>query len=82
MEEDVNVILELACLVSNNKKEVCGFWIILFLSKEVWRKKTNNMLSLMLNPRFMSLCLIFSLIGLEQSKAIVEEHKSLYILCS
>jgi hypothetical protein len=44
------------------------------------RKETNNMLSLMLNSWFMSLCLIFSLIVLEQSKAIVEEYdyKSLY----
>jgi hypothetical protein len=39
MEEDANVILELTCLVFNNKKEVCEFWIILFLSKEVWKKK-------------------------------------------
>jgi hypothetical protein len=43
-------------------------------------KKAHNMLSLMLDPRFKSLCLVFSFIGREQGVAIVEEYdsKSLY----
>jgi hypothetical protein len=32
MEEDANVVLELACLVSNIKRKLLGFWIILFPS--------------------------------------------------
>ncbi len=44
------------------------------------KKKTHNMFSLMLDPRFKSLCFVFSFIEREQGVAIVEEYdrKSLY----
>jgi hypothetical protein len=38
------------------------------------KKKTHNMLSLILYPRFKSFCLTSSFIGCEQRVTIVEEH--------
>jgi hypothetical protein len=53
-----------------------------FLSflKKFEEKKAHHMLSLMLDPRFKSLCLVSSFIGREQGVAIVEkcDSKSLY----
>jgi hypothetical protein len=48
MEEDVNVVLELSCLVSSIKTKLLGIWIIFFLLKKYEKK----MFSLMLDPRF------------------------------
>jgi len=36
--------------------------------------KAHNMFSLMLDPRLKTFCLVSSLIGHEQGKAIVEEY--------
>jgi hypothetical protein len=74
MEKNRKVFYKLSCLASNIKKEV--FKVLdSFLSflKIYEERKAFNMLSLMLDPRFKTLCLVFSLIGHEQSKAIVEE---------
>jgi hypothetical protein len=38
------------------------------------KKKSHNMFSLMLDPRFKTFCLVSSLIVHEQGKAIVEEY--------
>ncbi len=67
MEEDSNVALELICLAPNIKKEVCGV-LDSFLSflKKFDKRKTHNMLALMLDPRFNSLCLMFSFIDRDQ----------------
>jgi len=55
-----------------------------FLSflKKYENNKAHNMISLMLDPRFKSLCIISSFVGKEQSVALVEEYdrKSLYIM--
>jgi hypothetical protein len=45
-----------------------------FIFKKYEKNKTNNMLSLMLDPRFKSLSLVSSLIGKEQVASIVEEY--------
>jgi hypothetical protein len=81
MEEDGNVVYELSCLTFNIKKEVIKVLdsIISFL-KKYEERKSHDMLSLMLYPRFKTLHLVSSLIGHEQSKAIVEKYnkKSLF----
>ncbi len=48
--------------------------------KQYEEKNIHNMLSLNFNPRFKNLYLMSSFIGLEQCKAIVQEHdrKTLY----
>jgi hypothetical protein len=74
MEEDTNVVFELSCLVSNMKKEIVGFWILLFRSLKNMKKKSHNIFSLMLDPRFKTFCLVSSLIVHEQGKAIVEKY--------
>jgi hypothetical protein len=75
MEEDANVVFELLCLASNIKKEVV---VVLdsFVSffKKYQEKKSHDMFSLMLDPRFKTLPLVFSRFGREQGKAIVEEY--------
>jgi hypothetical protein len=64
MEEDFHVALELICLASNIRKEVCGI-LDNFLSflKKIGERKTHNMLTLVLNPRFKNLCLTSLFIG-------------------
>jgi hypothetical protein len=80
MEENGNVVYELSCLDSNIKKEVIQV-LDSFLSffKKDEEKKAHNMFSLMLDPRFKTLCLVSSFIGLEQSKAIVEAYDKNYL---
>jgi hypothetical protein len=83
MEEDGNVVYELSCLASNIKKEIIQV-LDSFLSflKKYEERKAYSMFFLMLDPRFKTLCLVSSLIGHEQSKAIVEEYgnKSLFLM--
>jgi hypothetical protein len=53
MEKFFSVALELICLASNIRKDVCGV-LNSFLSflKKFDERKSYNMLALMLNPRF------------------------------
>ncbi len=53
MEEDFGMAFELICLVSNIRKKFCGV-LDIFLSflKKIDERKTHNMSTLMLNPRF------------------------------
>jgi hypothetical protein len=64
MEKDFGVALELICLASNIRKEVCGV-LDNFLSflKKISERKTHNMLALMLDPRFKNFHLMSSFIG-------------------
>ncbi len=75
IKEDENVVYELSCLVSNIKKKVIGVLdFFSFLLKRIWRKKSYNMLSLMLNLKFKTFHLVSSRIGREQSKINVEKY--------
>jgi hypothetical protein len=78
MEEDFGVALELICLVSNIRKEDCEV-VDRFLSflKKFDERKAHNMLALMLDPRFKSLCLMYSFIGHDQGIAIVEQYDTM-----
>jgi hypothetical protein len=72
MEEDGNVVNELSCLASNIKKKLFMFSnFFLSFSKKYEEKKVHNMLSLMLDPRFKTFCLMSSFIDREQGSAIV-----------
>jgi hypothetical protein len=64
--EDGHVVYELSCLASNIKKEVVQV-LDSFLSflKKYEERKTHNILSLMLDPRFKTLHLVSSFIGCE-----------------
>ncbi len=77
MEEESIVVDELASFASNIRMEVC---VVLksFLSflRKLEEKKTPNMFSLTLHPRFKSFHLVSSFIGREEGVAIVEEYDS------
>jgi hypothetical protein len=65
MDDDGKVILELFLLAFNIKKKVArifdSFLITFLKSYEV--KKAHNMLSLILDPRLKSFCLVSSYVG-------------------
>jgi hypothetical protein len=83
MEDDSIIFDELFLLAPNIKREVINV-LDFFLSflKKYENKKAHNMISLMLHPRFKSLCIMSSFVGREQGVALVEEYdkKSLYSL--
>ncbi len=59
--------LELICLASNIRKEVCGLLDSLFsFLKKFDEKKSHNMLILMLDLRFKNLSLMSFFIGHEE----------------
>jgi hypothetical protein len=75
MEEDFGVALELICLASNIKKEICGVLDSLFsFLKRFNERKTHNVLVLMLDTKFKSLRLVSSSIGRDQGVIIVVEQ--------
>jgi hypothetical protein len=83
MDDDSVVSDELSLLVSNIKREVINV-LDSFLSflKVYDKRKTHNMISLMLDLRYKSLHVISSFIGKEQGVAFVKEYdrKSLYLM--
>jgi len=77
MEEESIVVDELTSFAYNIKKEVCVVLENFFSFLKIFeKKKAHNMFSMMLDPRFLSLCLVSSFIGREQGVAIVEEYDS------
>ncbi len=78
MEKDSGVAFEFVCLASNIRKEVCGV-LDNFLSflNEFDERNSHNMLSLMLDLRFKSFCLVSFFIGRVQRIAIVEEYDTM-----
>jgi len=71
MEEDGIVNIKLLYIYI----KLLDFWNLLFPFKENMKKKSHNMLSLMLDTRFKTLCLGSSFIDHEQGKAIVKEYE-------
>jgi len=63
---------ELTLLSSNVKKHVYGVldFFLSFLTKYE-EKKTHNMISLMLDPRFKNLCIISSFVGKDHVKVSI-----------
>jgi hypothetical protein len=80
MEEDENVVSKLSYLASNIKKEIIKVLDYFLSLTKYEERRAYNMFSLMLDLRLKKNCLVFSLIGHEQGKAIVEEYdkKSLF----
>jgi hypothetical protein len=60
MEEDSTITSQLPFLTSNIKFLFVMFWIV--WGKNM-KRKNHNMLYLMLNPKFKSLCLVSLIIG-------------------
>jgi len=81
MDDDSIVSDKLSFLASNIRKELINVldYFLSFL-KIYDKKKGHNMISLMLDPRYKSLCIVSSFVGREQGVAFVEEYdrKSLY----
>jgi hypothetical protein len=76
-----NIAFELFLFTTNMKKEVCDVLkSFLSLLRRYEERKSHNMLCLMLDSRFKSLCLISSFIGREKGLNIVEKYdrQSLY----
>jgi hypothetical protein len=75
LDDDFVITFEFFLFASNIKKEVCGVLdsFLSFLIKYEERK-AHNMFSLMLDPQFKNLCLVFSFVGREQDISIVEEY--------
>jgi hypothetical protein len=61
------------------KKKLLGFWILLYPFKENMEKISHNMLSLMLDTRFKTLCLVSSFIDHVQGEAIVKEYEIVFL---
>jgi hypothetical protein len=83
MEEESIIVDVLISFASNIRKEICVVLeFFLSLLRKFEKKKTHNMLSLMLDLRFKSFCFVSSFIGREQGVSIVEEYdsKSLYLM--
>jgi hypothetical protein len=73
MDEDSRMVNELTLLVSNIKDEVfVKFFIYFYFFEKTWKIKSHNMF-LMLDPRFLNLRLVSSLIGQKQRISIVHE---------
>jgi hypothetical protein len=81
MEDDSIIFYELSLLASNIRREVINVLDSFHsLLKNYENRKVHNMISLILDPRFKSLCIVSSFVGREQGVALVEENdlKSLY----
>jgi len=81
MEDESIIFNELSLLAFNIRKEVINV-LNFFLSflKKYENRKAHNMISLMLDPRFMSLHIVSSFVGREQGVVLIEKYdrKSLY----
>jgi hypothetical protein len=81
MDDDSIVNDELSLLTSNIRREVIDVLnFFLSLLKVYDKRKAHNMVSLMLDPRYKSFCILSSFVGREQGVALVDEYdkKSLY----
>ncbi len=81
MDDDTRLSLKLTTLASNIKSKVFGVLdYFLSLLRTYEKKKTHNLLSFMLDPKFKNLCLIFSYVNKEQIMHIMEQYdrKALY----
>jgi hypothetical protein len=80
MDDDSIVNDELSLLASNIKREVINVLDFFSFLKVYDKRKTCNMISLMLDPRYKNLRIISSFVRREQGVALVEEYdrKSLY----
>jgi hypothetical protein len=81
MEDDSILSNELLLLAFNIKKEVINV-LDSFLSflKKYENKKVHNMISLMLNFRFKSFCIVSSFVGREQGVTLVEKYERIFFV--
>jgi len=74
IDDDYGIAFDLFLFATNIKKEVCiVLKIFLFKKRRYEKRKSHNMLYLMLDPRFKSFHLVPSFIGHEGSVSIIEK---------
>jgi hypothetical protein len=80
MEDDSIISYELFLLAFNVKREITNVldYFLSFL-KKYENMKTHNMISLMLNPKFKSLCMMSSFVGKERGVVLVEEYDKFFL---
>ncbi len=81
MDDDSVVSDEFFLLASNIKREIINvFDFFLSFLKVYDKRKTHNMIFLMLDPKYKNLCMISSFVGKEQGVIPIEKYdtKSLY----
>ncbi len=75
MNDDSVVLDELSLLACKVKREVINVLDSFFsFLRKYDNRKAHNMVSLMLNPRFKSLCIVSSFVGREQGVVLIEEN--------
>ncbi len=73
MDDDIGLSLEVTTFTFNIKSKVFGVLDSFFsLLKTYEEKKTHNLLSLMLDPKFKKFCLVSSYVNKKQGVSIVE----------
>jgi len=71
----LQLLLNCLCLLLTLKKKFVVWLILYFHSKKIYEeRKAHNMLSLMLNSRFKSLCFVSSFVGCEQGIFTIEKY--------
>jgi hypothetical protein len=82
IDDDFEIALNYYFLLPTLEEKNMVFFILLFHLKKIEERKVHNMLSLMLNPRFKILHLVFSFVGQEEVVSIVVEYyRRICILC-
>jgi hypothetical protein len=81
IDDDYGIALNCLCLLPTLEGKFVVFWILFYFLKYE-DKKTHNMLSLMLDPKFKNLCLIFYFVGRKKGVKILGMNmiEKLYIL--
>jgi hypothetical protein len=75
MEDDSVIFDELSLITFNIKREVINVLYFFFsILKKYENKKAHNMIFLMLDHRFKSLCIVYSFIGKEQGVVFIKEY--------
>jgi hypothetical protein len=83
IDDDFGIAFELSLFTSNIKRQVC---VVLdsFLPylRKFGKRKTHNILYLMIDSRFKNLCVVFSFVGQEEDVSIVDEYdrRTLYLM--
>jgi hypothetical protein len=83
MDDDSIASDELFLLAFNIRREVINvFDFFLSFLKVCDKRKTHNMISLMLDPKYKNLCIVSSFVGREQGVVLVDKYdrKPLYLM--
>ncbi len=71
INDEFKVFISWFCLFQKSKGKCVMFWSLFKFKKKM---KNKNLTILLLDPKFKSLCLIFSFIGWKEKSGIIDEH--------